>query len=73
MREHWITDELLEILFEKDRLLNKAKRSKKEDDWTEAKIARNEANIVIRNSKSDFIKNNLEFHKNDAKNFWHMF
>ena len=29
-------------------------------------IARNEANILIRNSKSDFIQNNLELHRNDA-------
>ena len=51
MRDPWITDELLEILFEKDGLLLKAKHSKKDEDWVAAKIARNEANILIRNSK----------------------
>ena len=70
MRDPWITDELLEILFEKDRLLLKAKHSQKEEDWATAKIARNEANILIRNSKSDFIQNNLELHRNDAKKNW---
>ena len=67
IRDPWITDELLEIPFEKDRLLLKAKHSQKVEDWTTAKIARNEANILIRNSKSDFIQNNLELHRNDAK------
>ena len=70
MRDPWITDELLEILFEKDRLLLKANYSQKDEDWATAKIARNEANILIRNSKSNFIQNNLEVHRNDAKNFW---
>ena len=70
MRDPWVIDELLEILFEKDRLLLKAKHSQKDEDWATAKIARNEANILIRNSKSDFIQNNLELHRNDAKNFW---
>ena len=55
------------ILFEKDRLLLKAKHSQKKEDWATAKRARNEANILIRNSKSDFIQNNLELHRNDAK------
>ena len=66
----WITDEILEVLFEKDRLLNKAKRTKTDDDWTAAILARNEANLLIRNSKADFIKENLEIHKNDSKTFW---
>ena len=61
----WITDEILEVL-----LLNKAKRTKTDDDWTAAKLARNEANLLIRNSKADFIKENLEIHKNDSKTFW---
>ena len=42
-------EELLEILYEKEILLNKAKRTKKDNDWIAAKLARNEANIMIRN------------------------
>ena len=51
----WITDELLEVLYEKDKLLKKAKRTNNEDDWETAKAARNEANIMMRYSKSNFI------------------
>ena len=70
MRDPWISDEIMEILYEKDRLLNKAKRTRDDTDKEAAKIARHNANILLRNSKSDFIKENLELHKNDAKQFW---
>ena len=70
MRDPWVSDELLEVLYEKDRLLKKAKRTKLEADWIKAKNARNNANNIARNAKSNFIKENLEIHKNDSKSFW---
>ena len=70
LSDPWITAEILEIIFEKDRLLNKAKHIKNDNDWILAKNARNETNITIRNSKADFVKENLELHKNNSKLFW---
>ena len=69
-RDPWVTDELRKILYEKDRLLKRAKSTNNENNWIATKAARNEANIMTRNSKSSFIKENLEIHKNDSKAFW---
>ena len=51
MRDPWVSDELLEVLFEKDRLLKMAKRTKLEADWIEAKNARNNAKTIARSAK----------------------
>ena len=55
MRDPWVSDELLEVLYEKDRLLKKAKCTKLEANWIEAKNGRNNANVIARSAKSDFI------------------
>ena len=40
-REPWITNEALESIKDKDRLLKKAKRTGKSEDLDEARLARN--------------------------------
>ena len=68
-KDPWITNEILEAIKDKDVLLKKAKKSKKEEDWDRAKIARNTVNRDVKNLKSEFIRENLEEHYNDSKSF----
>ena len=55
------------MLKDKDRLLNKAKRTNKPDDWTKARDARNKFKTDVYQAKSEFIKDNLERFKADPK------
>ena len=66
----WITQELIEQIKDKDRALKKAKRTKKEEDWSRARCLRNDCLRTVRNAKSDFIKNEINNHPNDPKKFW---
>ena len=69
-REPWLTNEAIEAIKDKDRLLSKAKSSKREDHWVEAKRARNEVGRNIRNLRADFLKQQQIAHKSDPKKFW---
>ena len=66
----WITNEILEMIKDKDRLLRKAKKRKLAADWENAKLARNNTNAIIHQAKTNFIKENLNEHHDDSKKFW---
>ena len=70
IREPWITNEAIEALRDKNKLLQKARKSGKEDDWVAAKVARNRIGRDLENLKADFLKNQQQIHKNDPKKFW---
>ena len=70
IREPWITNEAVEAIRDKDKLLLKAKKSKKEADWAAARTARNKGGRDLENLRADFLKNQQEINKNDPKKFW---
>ena len=69
-RPDWMTDELIEQIKDRDYFYRKAKASRSEDDWNIAKHLRNVTNSNIRSSKREFVLNELNENKNDAKKFW---
>ena len=69
-KDPWITNELLEMIKDKDRLLRKAKKSQFEQHWDNARHERNIVNQAINSAKSKFIKENLNENQNDPKKFW---
>ena len=70
LREPWITNEAIEAIRDKDKLLQKARKSGKERDWTGAKEARNRVGRELENLRSDFLKRQQEANKNDLKQIW---
>ena len=66
----WLTHDLIELIKDKDHLLNRARKSKKEDDKINARRARNLVNALIKRARSDFVKEQLDIHRNDPKNVW---
>ena len=69
-KDPWITNEMLESIRDKDILLRRAKLSNRDEDWEQARRARNIVNTNIKNLKADFIKTNLNEHQGDSKKFW---
>ena len=70
LREPWITNEAIEAIRDKDRLMRKAKRSGKEADWEEAKRARNSVGRDLEILRADYLKQKQEEYSNDPKKFW---
>ena len=69
-KEPWLSNEILELIKDKDRALKKAKRSKTADDWKLAHRLRNNCLSLIRKTKSDFIQNELNSNMKNSKKFW---
>ena len=67
-REPWITNEGIEAIRDKDRVLMKAKRSGKAEDWEAAKRVRNQVGRDLENLRADFLKRQQANHANDPKN-----
>ena len=70
LKDPWISQEILKAIKDKDRLLSKAKKSNLHEDWILARRRRNEVKKIVKNAKSDFIKENLTRHENDSKKLW---
>ena len=70
LKDVWITDEILELIKDKDRAMTRAKRTGIQADWIVARNLKNSAIKAIRNAKAEFIKNKLEIHSKDSKKFW---
>ena len=69
-KDLWISQEILENIRDKDILLSRAKHSDNLEDWKLARDCRNEVKNIVKNAKSEFIKENLNEHQNDSKRFW---
>ena len=69
-KEPWMSNEILEMIKDKDRLLRRAKNKNTEQDWIVARNFRNRTNHYIKQAKANFIKDNLNNHQNNAKKFW---
>ena len=70
IKQPWITLRLLELILDKDKALKKAKNSKKQEEWLEAKRLRNVCTNRLRKAKADFIKEQLDIHASDQNKFW---
>ena len=70
LKDPWISQEILEGIKDKDLLLSRAKDSNNPEDWKNARNRQNEVKDIVKNAKSDFIKENLNEHKNDSNKFW---
>ena len=68
-RDTWINNEILEKIKDKDQARQRAKASGLPADWRTAAREKNEVRQIIRRAKTDYIKGNLEQHK-DANKFW---
>ena len=69
-REPWITNEALEAIRDKDKLMAKVKKTKSERDWALAREARNLVGREVENLRIDFLKHQQTVHKDDPKKFW---
>ena len=69
-RPDWMTDELIEQIKDRDYFYRKAKASGNEDDWNIARHLRNVTNLNIRQSKKDFILEQLKENEDNSRKFW---
>ena len=69
-RPEWMTNELIEMIKDRDYFYKKAKRSGDTDAWNIAKFLRNVTNSYIRSSKREFVLNELKENDNNVKKFW---
>ena len=60
-RPIWFNDELMEIIKDKDTLMQRAIRTKDDVDKRFAKQARNRANFLVREAKSSYMKEQFDF------------
>ena len=65
-----MNQELIELIHDKDRMRQKAKRTDNPDDWKNAHLLRNITKNRIKEAKADFIKDNVNHHKSDPSKFW---
>ena len=66
----WLNSDLYELMNVRDHLFRKARASKKPEDWSAAKAARNNINREITKAKRNHVANLLEIHKHNGKNLW---
>ena len=69
-RPVWITNDLINLMKERDRCLSKYLSTRLEDDKIEMRRMRNLVNIAVRNARAEYVRDQLETHKNDSKKFW---
>ena len=67
---HWFSRELLEEIYQRDRLYNQAKFSKEVDDWEIFKRKRKEVKKLINQAKETYITGKLDEEYQDPKRFW---
>ena len=68
----WLTTDLIEHMKDKDGLLKRARKTKKETDKISALQARNLVNSLVKRARSDFVKEQLETNRaHPKKNLGH--
>ena len=65
LKDPWIMQEILENIRDNDRLLARAKHSNIPNDWIIARARRNEVKNIVKNAKSEFVKENLNEHQHE--------
>ena len=67
-KEPWISNQLIELIKDKDHALKRAKKSKDLRLWAEAKRLRNSCTKRLRDAQADFIKDDLNNNIGNQKN-----
>ena len=65
-----MTNEALEAIRDKDILLKRAKRTRRQEDWDRARMARNRVGKDVENLRIDYLKDQQTVHKSNPKKFW---
>ena len=65
----WLNNDIILLMKERDRCLNQYTKTRLEKDKKDMRKARNITNLAVKNARAEFIKEQLEFYKNDAKKF----
>ena len=68
-KDPWISNDLLELIHDKDDLLKQAKASNLPEDWHTARTARNLVASLVKDAKKDFLTNEIE-NNHDPNKFW---
>ena len=66
----WMHHDLRSAMVDRDRLLTKARKTKKVEDWIAYKCLRNKCNNKLKSAKSTFERNLLENNTTNPKKFW---
>ena len=66
----WIDDGLKSTMNRRDRLLRKARKTNKDEDWKAYKTLRNTCNNLTRKAKGTYHKNVINENRLNPKNFW---
>ena len=66
----WISHDLIILSKDRDSAYERAKLTNSVQDWDHAKQLRNWVNNAVKAAKADYVKNELENNKSDAKKFW---
>ena len=66
----WLKKDIKRYIDNKNRLLRKARKSKKDEDWEEYKHARNKCNSKIKEAKRKYHRQLIESNKANPKKFW---
>ena len=72
VREPWVSNEILEEIKDKDRLMRLAKRTKKGDDLIRARLERNRVGKLVDDAKAEFLIEKQEELADDPKKFWRL-
>ena len=66
-KEAWMANEAIEAIKDKERALNRARRTRREEDWLLAKRLRNRVGRDIENLRADYLKTQQEAYRDDPK------
>lgn len=66
----WLSQDLLELIKDRDRLYKLAKRSSNQEDWVISRKARNKCNRGIKHAKDEYVKSQLVAHEKNPHKFW---
>jgi hypothetical protein len=61
----WLTSEIKQLLFYRDKKKRRAMITKLNADWGEYKASRNKVNIVLRQTKADYYRNKIATQNNN--------
>ena len=69
-KEPWLSNQLIELIKDKDLALRIAKKNKDPALWNEAKRLRNNCTKRLRDARAEYIKENLDNNTGNQNKFW---
>lgn len=69
-KSEWINSSLFELMKDREDKFKEARLSNHDNDWEEARKARNLANEQCKYAKSEYVKSKLAEHSGNTKKFW---